>query len=258
VTKPEQSPLVLLLADALFGEVAVLRESGEQPANSDELRFLVHALANIDSSPAQLSQDLWVLFELKGKTDGYFVEFGAGDGQRLSNTWLLETKYGWTGVLAEPNPVFHPKLFKNRTCHISTRCIVGDGASEVSFNQTEEPLLSTLDRFSMSDMHLTRRLSGSRITVPAQSLGDLLKEAQAPRRIDYLSLDTEGSEFEILQAFDFSSHDICLITVEHNFTQQRAAIRTLLEANGFKLRFPGLTRFDDWYINVHLIDSTPS
>jgi FkbM family methyltransferase len=245
----QKNPLLSLLADALFSEIAHAREAGNFPAVGAEYDFLTYALFHGRASKAQLAQDLWVLFELKGQHGGYFVEFGAGNGVNLSNTWLLEHDFGWQGVLAEPNPVFHEDLFRNRRCFTSTKCVVGNDASEVVFNQTTDPHLATIDSYTTSDMHLTRRISGTRITVPAQSLMDLLREAGAPRRIDYMSLDTEGSEFEIMRNFDFNAYDVNLITVEHNFTPQREQLRDLLNENGFIQRFPGLTRFDDWYIH---------
>src|ERR1017187_1984592 len=51
-------------------------------------------------SKSQLRQDLMVLSELDFKRGGYFVEFGATNGVTLSNTYLLEKEYGWTGILA--------------------------------------------------------------------------------------------------------------------------------------------------------------
>lgn len=246
------SQIVSTLGDAVFGNLARLKEAGTPPPDDRAFVFLTFALAHCRGNQAQMAQDLWVVFETGGKRDGYFVEFGAGDGRRLSNTWLLEHEYGWTGVVAEPNPVFHEALRRERRCHVSTACVVGDDATEVVFNQTEDPHFSTIDSYSASDMHVTRRLGGNRISVPACSLAQLLAEAGAPRRIDYLSIDTEGSEYDILASFDFTAHDIGLITVEHNFGPRRAAIRSLLEGHGFSQRFTGLTRFDDWYVGPSL------
>ena len=65
-------------------------------------------------SNAQLLQDLWVLYELKEKRNGYFVEFGACDGMSLSNTLLLEKTFGWQGALAEPARAWHAALYANR------------------------------------------------------------------------------------------------------------------------------------------------
>ena len=66
------------------------------------------------NSHAQMFQDLWALFETDMKRGGYFVEFGATDGREISNTYLLEKDYGWQGILAEPNPVWHDALRTNR------------------------------------------------------------------------------------------------------------------------------------------------
>ena len=90
-------------------------------------------------------------------------------------------------------------------------------------------------------------MSGKRYAVETVSLGDLLAQNGAPSRIDYLSLDTEGSELRILKAFDFDAIDVGLITVEHNFTAQRAEIHSLLTSKGFVRKFEALSVVDDWY-----------
>ena len=71
----------------------------------------------------------------------------------------------------------------------------------------------------------------------------------APSKIDYLSIDTEGSELEILRAFDFDKHAISVITCEHNFSSQRSEIYELLISQGFIRVFEGFSRWDDWYIH---------
>jgi hypothetical protein len=66
--------------------------------------------------------------------------------------------------------------------------------------------------------------------------------------IDYLSIDTEGSEYEILANFDFSKHRFRVITCEHNYTQERDKIHTLLTEKGYLRKFEDVSQFDDWYV----------
>ena len=80
------------------------------------------------------------------------------------------------------------------------------------------------------------------------SLIDLLKMYDAPRFVEYLSIDTEGSEYDILSAFDWESYRFGLISVEHNFTNNRERIERLLTANGYRRILTDLSKFDDWYV----------
>jgi FkbM family methyltransferase len=225
------------------------KETGSLPELPESYDFLTFALAGCRTNYAQLAQDLWVLYELSQRRDGFFVEFGAGDGVLLSNTYLLEARYRWNGILAEPCPVFHASLPLNRRAFISTRCVAPESGSKVIFNQTDDPHFSTIDTYTSADEHAQLRQSGRRIEVETITLRDLLRQGTAPRNIDYLSLDTEGSELEILSAFDFSEYQITLITVEHNHTPRQQEIDRLLACNGFERRFADLSDFDGWYVN---------
>ena len=82
------------------------------------------------------------------------------------------------------------------------------------------------------------------INLETISLNDFLIQQKAPTVIDYLSIDTEGSEFEILSAFPFESWDVRLLTVEHNFTPLREEIRTLLSSKGYQCVE---REWDDWF-----------
>jgi FkbM family methyltransferase len=195
-----------------------------------------------------LFQDLLVLFLLEEKRDGYFVEFGAMDGVTLSNTFLLENSYGWRGIVAESARCWYQQLARNRTCSVDYRCVWSKSGETLQFNETAEPEFSTISSLSKLDHHAKRRQHGKRYTVETISLRDLLQAHDAPMGIDYLSIDTEGSEFAILDSFLPSEHEVRIITVEHNYTKQRSRIHGLLTSSGYSRVFEELSIFDDWYI----------
>ena len=80
------------------------------------------------------------------------------------------------------------------------------------------------------------------------SINDLFKKYNVNKNIHYLSIDTEGTEFEILKSLDFKNYDISIISVEHNFTSNREKIYNLLTNNGFVRVQEKYSKFDDWYI----------
>ena len=84
------------------------------------------------------------------------------------------------------------------------------------------------------------------------SLHDFLTANKAPRTIDYLSIDTEGSEFSILETFPFDKWDIQVISVEHNYESQREQIHALLTGCGFE-RIEN--QWDDYYISTGLLST---
>ena len=71
-----------------------------------------------ENMKAQIGQDIFVLFSLSWKRNGYFVEFGATNGVDLSNTYLLEKNFNWNGILAEPAKVWHKDLVSNRNVSV--------------------------------------------------------------------------------------------------------------------------------------------
>jgi FkbM family methyltransferase len=212
-------------------------------------RHVAHALRLLGKSKAQLRQDLFVLSQLAFKSGGYFVEFGATDGRKLSNSWLLEKEFGWTGILAEPAQTWHAKLAENRACRIDHRCVWSRSGESLRFAETELSELSLPADFGSKDRHRDLRRPQATYPVETVSLADLLATHGAPRDIDYLSIDTEGSELRILEAFDFSRYRFKIITCEHNYTDERAKIEALLSGHGYRRVFKDVSRFDDWYID---------
>lgn len=223
----------------------------DQDPNSVESRFLLHCLKHASGSYAQLLQDLWVTFELPGRRNGFFVEFGAANGVKYSNTVYLERELGWNGIVAEPARIYYPGLYASRTCFVDNRCVWTHTGERLLFNQPAIAAHSTIDAFSDSDGLAETRKDGERYEVETVSLNDLLTHWNAPRRIDYLSADTEGSELTILQRLDFARYDVRLISVEHNFTAKRAEIFEFLTSKGYRRTLESLSNVDDWYVKTY-------
>ncbi len=208
-------------------------------------------LREVGFSRSQLLQDLFVLSELgERRGDGFFVEFGAADGVALSNSWLLEKRLGWKGILAEPARCWHEALARNRGCIIETACVWSRSGEQLDFDEVDIGEFSTLSDFAQADAHAQARASKRRYQVPTISLNDLLHRHGAPAEPDYLSIDTEGSEFAILQQLDFTRFKFKVITCEHNHTPMRDNIRRLLESAGYQRKHEKLSRFDDWYVRA--------
>lgn len=199
---------------------------------------------------SQLKQDIAALIVSNYKKNGFFVEFGACDGLHLSNTFMLEKDYGWNGILAEPSVKFNKQLEKNRSTIIDKRAVYSTSGQILTFKETDDQLdLSGLADLFSNDNHVNRRKNGTLYEVKTVSLLDLLNEHKAPRVIDFVSMDTEGSEYEILKNFDFSAYQINFITVEHNYIKdKRLNIQNLMESKNFKKILSDVSEWDDWYI----------
>ena len=211
-------------------------------------KLISYLLKNLEISKSQQMQDLLAIY-FSGESAGYFVEFGATDGIDLSNTYILEKKYGWQGILAEPARIWSSDLILNRKAHISLKCVYSESNLSVDFLETESTKLSSMLRYAFDDQHFHERASGKTYTVTTVSLNELLCEYEAPIFIEFLSIDTEGSEFSILQAFDFSSRTFGFISVEHNFTENNQKIEELLRRFDYLRILPISSEFDGWYLH---------
>lgn len=202
-------------------------------------------------SYSQLAQDLTVINFFK-KNDGYFIEIGASDGIELSNTYLLEQKYKWKGICVEPIPGRFAMLCKNRPNSLcSNKAVFGESNKTVIFDiANNAELLSGIS--DCIDCHMEAvNANKTQIVVQTITLNDLLEQFNAPPFIEYLSLDTEGSELEILKAVNFQKYTFGIIDVEHNFVEpRRTQIRELLTSNGYV--FVNENRWDDHYIHKSL------
>jgi FkbM family methyltransferase len=201
-------------------------------------------------SYSQIGQDLAVLNYYNKKRNGYFVEVGASDGIAFSNTYLLEKDFDWKGICVEANPIKFKQLCRYRPTAVCVEnAVFSHSGMRVKFDVNFFDLLSGISSYVSKKKKrwvTDFKNSSSEISVTTISLTDLLSNANAPAFIEYLSLDTEGSEFEILKTHDFSKYKFGLIDVEHNFIEPtRTNIRNLLTSNGYQ--YIGENYFDDRY-----------
>ncbi|HJZ24120.1 MAG TPA: FkbM family methyltransferase [Candidatus Babeliales bacterium] len=190
----------------------------------------------------QFHQDEYLNKEVfRNMRDGFFIDIGAHDGVSISNTYFFEKYLGWQGVCIEPIPEVFARLVKNRTCICVNGCISNITGREAFLRVSGYPEMLSGLLHSFDPRHLNRikneiaHYGGKSevIEVDSYRLDDLLKQYKIARRIDYLNIDTEGSELKILQAIDFDSNDIFTISVENNYNDSR--IYNLLASKGYRL-----------------------
>ena len=178
------------------------------------------------------------------------MDIGAHDGITLSNTYFFEKERGWTGICIDPNPNVFQKLVANRHC-ICENCAIATDEKQMVYRkvngQYHSEMLGGILEF-MDDKHIERINKETAIRaeciiedvpVECKRLDNLLKKYNV-NEIDYLSIDTEGAEYEILQSLDFDKLNIRLMSVERNKDSQ---VRNLLVSKGYRYCSAGLDAF---------------
>lgn len=203
---------------------------------------------------SQLEQDLWVLESTNFKRGGYFIDIGAYDGILHSNTYLLEKEYGWSGICVEPSNKFD-ELKTNRSCSVENLCVYNNSNSVIEFAEIDYNMELSGCVNDFKDDH--KRIHNNNKKINTLSLTDLCIKYSCPNLIDYLSIDTEGSELKILETHNFDLFKFVLISIEHNRnTEYKQAINNFLSSKNYSLdrskRFIQLANnptknFEDWY-----------
>ena len=228
--------------------------------NKKLLSKFIKSFDGKENIQSQLFQDVCASFIIGDKFEKTFLEFGATDGFELSNTHMLENKLSWKGALSEPSPQWHKSLKENRkNSKIITKCIWKNSGEKLDFFMSEIGTYSTLNDFidndikSMPANNKLRKKNGKLITIETISLNDVMKEYFNNICPSYISIDTEGSEYEILKSFNLEIYRPKLFTIEHNFTKNESKIDDFLISKNYVRIFRKLTAFDAWYIPSEIL-----
>ena len=224
--------------------------------NENLLKNFIEHFSKITEIKSQLYQDVFASFIIEKNFNKTFLEFGATDGIDLSNTYVLEKNFGWNGSLSEPSPQWHKNLKNNRpNCNIITKCIWSKSGEVLDFFESDVGVLSTISEYKESDKvsipgnTIERVRSGKLVKVETISLNDVIHKSFNSVAPSYISIDTEGSEYEILRFFDFKKFRPVVFTIEHNFTEIEKKIDGLMFENDYVRIFKEFTAFDAWYIS---------
>lgn len=196
-------------------------------------------------------QDKWVVKDIfKFRKKGYFVDLAATDGFHQNNTFFLEKRLKWKGICIEPNKFFYNKLIKRRKakcfCEIITNkkikvdYLINGGVGGIIGDQFDNNIKKRekLIKKAKIKNRVERRNT--------KSLYNILKIAKAPKVIDYLSLDVEGAEFEVLRNFPFNKYTFLSMTIE----RPPKELNKILFKNGYI--FVKNYKVDTFYIHKSL------
>ena len=175
---------------------------------------------------SQFRQDEIVAKLLRGKRGGYFIDLAANDPVRISNTYALETNFGWDGLCLEPNPIYWTGL-SYRKCHVVAAIVGNRTMEEVSFrfprNKAPKGGILGQEFDNKSDQW---NEGHPRYTI---SLLEIFKRFEVPTIIDYISLDIEGAEDLVMSSFPFSQYRFNVMTVE----RPSPLLMNILCSNGY-------------------------
>lgn len=193
----------------------------------------------------------------KRTAPGFFLEIGCWDGSLISQTLWLEKQKGWHGVCVDP----FPRNFEDRSCIVVPKAISQYGLPRdfVKVSRDRRPSHGDVSYFSgfkdRIGVHwdlIKSHCDYEIIQIETITMQDLYRDYQIPDYVDFLSIDVEGAEMEILQGIDWDHRSFGMIVFEHN-EDSDVMVRggVLLSAAGY-VRVESL-RCDDIYLNKSLL-----
>jgi FkbM family methyltransferase len=190
----------------------------------------------------------------RGHKNGFYVDVGAHDGLSINNTLYFEKNNNWNGINIEPIKSVFDSLLQNRPNNINLNCAVcnNDGETEFLCNVGYTEMISGIkDNFDIRHLDRLQRENiqyGSRtevIKVETKKLETIFDEHNISH-VNYLSIDVEGAEFEVIKSINFDKVFIDVIGFENNYNDVSIPIVKYLEDNGFILIY---TTIDIFMIN---------
>ncbi len=166
------------------------------------------------------------------KRNGFFVDLACADGVNINNTYFLEKKLGWSGLLFEPNPGYEDSIKKYRTSPLVTKCVT-DVPNEIVQFRIDNGMLGGIVSDDTDNNEKVRgdQLKNAKIIeIKTTTLINELDKINAPKIIDFLSLDIEGAEWIAMRSFDFKKYKFACMAIE----RPNESLDMMLDQNGYR------------------------
>lgn len=190
---------------------------------------------------SQCKQDQWIIEEVfEYKKNGFFVDLGGADGIDISNTYILEKNYGWKGICIECEDSLFEKLKSNRKCICVHTCIDDYSKKTIKFTKNRGLIGGIIDQDTDNKGFINTNEFDKKETF---ALAEILGKYNAPKVIDYFSLDVEGAEHRIFRDFPFDRYKFLAMSIE----KPKKDLVEVLRKNGYiKV---GSNEFDKLFIH---------
>ena len=209
---------------------------------------------------SQIKQDK-VLNEkiFKNNKNGFYVDIGANHPTHYSNTYFFEKELNWKGICIEPQDDMF-KLLQEQRKSINLNHGVYNKKTELKFCKTVSGLCGLVETYEKEHIQRINRESNQLnikniiYKIPVDTLENVFDKYKVDI-VDYMSIDTEGSEYEVLQGINYDKVKINVIDIEDNYpnSEKSKLIHEFLLTKNFK--FIGNIQWDKIYINKNILFS---
>ena len=178
-----------------------------------------------------------ILYNFFGrKNTGFYIEIGAYNGVDLSNTYFFEA-IGWNGFLIEPDPGLYQQCLLSRPNSKVINAAASDRPGSIQFTTAigKEWLSYSGENKSREDRIIAEGGTLNRIEVLCLTLNEILKDTD--QKIDFISLDVEGHEFDVLNGFDLSKYRPRVVVIEQGEFDNDSPASLLLKKHGYSKKF---------------------
>lgn len=200
---------------------------------------------------SQHGEDVYLASLFNQRRGGVYVEAGALDGERLSNSWLFEMEFGWTGVLVEPNPILAEACRINRPKSQVLEAALGrkSGTIQLTIPGDDPAFATTKGSDNLALRHDSQDVE--HITVQLVTLDEAL-ESLGVSAVDLVVLDVEDSEHLVMAGFSIDRFNPSVIMLERERLYASVLFRLIRARYGFDAR---IVTNDVWIRRDSLLDA---